>query len=145
QMAIDLEDGERLQLKVVGFSDKSLLLVSRDTPIEPGMPDPPPEYHIDYPGTLQSGTFERGEEVNLHQWGDWLVVQGAWDTIGLYRFFHRGGIPAGYDPSLVNGSGDTLLEFSMDHFCSFESACDADPELFKLIVHVDGERMPLRN
>src|SRR5690606_2181170 len=84
-------------------------------------------------------------EVNLHQWGDWLVVQGAWDTIGLYRFFHRGGIPAGYDPSLVNGSGDTLLEFSMDHFCSFESACAADPELFKLIVHVDGERMPLRN
>jgi hypothetical protein len=112
---------------------------------DPGMPDPPAEYQIDFPSNLQSGSFERGEEVNVYQWGNWLVVQGAWETVGLYRFLHKGGVPEGYDASLVNGSGETLLKLTMDHFCSFASGCDADPELFKLIAHVDGERLVLQN
>lgn len=137
----DLEDGEKLSLRIIEALDTQFSFTDRDTEVPEEGPLPPPKFILDFPHNHQAGAFPRGEDVTVWQVGNWTFVMGKLNIVGLYRY-HASNLPQDYDPT---PSAEDLflpedLTFSVDNFCEFSSACGANPALMKLIAKTEDER-----
>lgn len=139
----ELEDGTEYVMKAISTQANSMTFTTPDVEV-PEEGDIPPVYRLDFPSNLQSGAFQRGEEVKLRQIGDWTILMGNVNIVGLYRF-ESDGIPMGYDPSPDLPLDDDSLKLSMADFCEFPSDCGANPALFAIKAQSNGETLVLYN
>lgn len=140
----ELEDGLAMDMKVISTVGESMTFAWADEEVpDEGHVDV--RYKMDFPSSIQSGIFQRGESVRLRRMGNWTIVIGDLNIAALYRFESTGGIPVEYDPSLGLDLGDDSLDISLAPFCEFPSSCTPNPSLLAIVARSGGQTRVLYN